>query len=135
MDYPVNRTDAQWRESLSFETYQVLRLGATERPFTGELLSEDRPGTYQCNGCGSALFDSATKFNSHCGWPSYFAPADAAAIEYLEDRSHGMLRTEVRCANCGGHLGHLFEDAPQTPTGLRYCINSAALAFAPEESG
>lgn len=129
MEYKVYKTDQQWMEELDQMEFNVLRLAGTERPYTGELLNENRKGIYSCRGCGEDLFESETKFDSHCGWPSFYAPQDNEKIEYIEDRSHGMLRTEVRCASCGGHLGHIFDDAPQTPTGDRYCINSVSLRF------
>jgi peptide-methionine (R)-S-oxide reductase len=127
--YEIFKTDQQWREELSEFEYQVLRLAGTERAYTGELLEEKRVGTYSCRGCGAALFEAEAKFDSHCGWPSFYKSLEKEAIEYLEDRAHGMVRTEVRCAKCGSHLGHLFDDAPQTPTGNRYCINSVSISF------
>ena len=129
MKYEIFKTDQQWREELSEFEYQVLRLAGTERAYTGELLEEKRVGTYSCRGCGSDLFEAEAKFDSHCGWPSFYKSLENEAIEYLEDRAHGMVRTEVRCAKCGSHLGHLFDDAPQTPTGNRYCINSVSISF------
>jgi peptide-methionine (R)-S-oxide reductase len=122
----VDKTDAQWREELSPEQYEVLRRQGTERPFTGKYWNVKEDGMYHCAGCGAALFSSDTKFESGTGWPSFFEPAMSENVEVLTDSSHGMIRTEVRCANCGGHLGHVFEDGPN-PTGLRYCINSCAL--------
>ena len=129
MDYPVFKTDEQWRQELDEIEFQVLRLAGTERPFTGELLDEHRKGVFTCRGCGEELFDSDTKFDSKSGWPSFYEPKSTEKVELIEDRSHGMLRTEVRCAKCGGHLGHVFDDAPQTPTGERFCINSVSLKF------
>ena len=129
MDYPVFKTDEQWRQQLDEIEFQVLRLAGTERPFTGELLDEHRKGVFACRGCGEELFDSDTKFDSKSGWPSFYEPKNTEKVELIEDRSHGMLRTEVRCAKCGGHLGHVFDDAPQTPTGERFCINSVSLKF------
>ncbi len=129
MNYPVNKTDQQWREELSEFEYHVLREAGTERAYTGELLEEHREGTFSCRGCGAELFKSVAKFESHCGWPSFYEPKEGDAVELIEDRSHGMSRTEVRCKACGSHLGHVFEDAPQTPTGDRYCINSVSITF------
>ena len=130
--YQVFRTDEEWRKLLSSSEYQVLRLGGTERAYTGELLDEHRPGTFHCRGCDAELFRAEAKFDSHCGWPSFYEAARDGAIEYLEDRTHGMVRVEVRCNSCGSHLGHIFDDAPQTPTGNRYCINSVCLRFVPD---
>ncbi len=129
MNYKVNKSDDEWREQLTDFEFHVLRQAGTEQAWTGELLDEKRIGTFSCKGCGQVLFTSETKFDSHCGWPSFYQPKDGDAVELIEDRSHGMVRTEVRCANCGGHLGHVFEDAPQTPTGDRYCINSVSITF------
>ena len=131
--YPVSKTDEQWREELTPEEYQVLRRAGTERPFTGEYNDTKTEGVYSCRACGQELFRSDTKFDSHCGWPSFYAPKDDDAVELIEDRSLGMSRTEVRCANCGSHLGHVFEDAPQTPTGDRFCMNSVSLRLQPAE--
>ena len=129
MTYDVTKSEEQWRAELSPEEFAVLRQAATERPWTGELLEGKRLGTYSCRACGQVLFQAETKFDSHCGWPSFYAPKAQDAVELIEDRSLGMVRTEVRCARCGSHLGHLFDDAPQTPTGDRYCMNSVSLAF------
>ena len=128
-EYEVSKTTDEWKSELSAEEFAVLRQAATERPWTGELLDEKREGVYRCKACGQELFRSDTKFDSHCGWPSFYAPKESDAVELIEDRSLGMLRTEVRCSNCGSHLGHLFDDAPQTPTGDRFCMNSVSLSF------
>ncbi|KQT99611.1 peptide-methionine (R)-S-oxide reductase MsrB [Sanguibacter sp. Leaf3] len=129
MSYEVTKTDQQWRDELSPEEYQVLRQAGTERPGTGELLHENREGVFRCRACSAELFRSDSKFDAHCGWPSFFEPKESDAVELIEDRTLGMVRTEVRCARCGSHLGHVFDDAPQTPTGERFCMNSISLTF------
>lgn len=133
LTYKVTWTDAQWRERLSDTEFAVLRQAGTERAGTGELLGETRKGTYSCRGCGQELFTAETKFDSHCGWPSFYAPKESDAVELLEDNTLGMRRVEVRCQGCGSHLGHVFPDAPQTPTGDRFCMNSVSLTFTPED--
>ena len=117
--YEVQKSEEQWRAELSPEEYAVLRQAGTERPWSGEYVDTKTVGVYTCRACGQELFRSETKFDSHCGWPSFFEPSASDAVELLEDRSHGMARTEVRCRRCGSHLGHVFDDAPQTPTGDR----------------
>lgn len=131
MRYPVQRTPEEWHRLLTPVQYAVLREAATERAWTGPLLEEHRPGRFHCAGCGNHLFDADTKFDSGCGWPSFYQAVRPDAVELLEDRSHGMLRTEVRCAACGSHLGHVFPDGWGTPTGDRFCMNSVALQFTP----
>ena len=129
MGYSVNKTDAEWRAELGDDQYAVLRTAATERPWTGELLDEERAGLYTCGACDAELFRSGTKFDSGCGWPSFYESVRPEAVELIEDTSLGMVRTEVNCARCGSHLGHVFPDAPHTPTGDRYCMNSVSLSF------
>jgi peptide-methionine (R)-S-oxide reductase len=129
--FPVRKTEAEWRAALSPEAFRVLRQHGTERPGSSPLNTEKRRGLFRCAGCGAALFDSATKYESGTGWPSFWAPIEGA-IGTRTDRSFFMVRTEVHCAACGGHLGHVFPDGPP-PTGLRYCMNGVALAFEPAE--
>jgi peptide-methionine (R)-S-oxide reductase len=133
MGYQIEKSEAEWRSQLSSEEYRVLREQGTERAFTGEYTDTETPGTYCCRACDAELFASTTKFHSGCGWPSFYEPM-TDTIEYLEDNSHGMRRVEVRCANCGSHLGHVFPDGYGTPTGDRYCINSLSLKLDPEQS-
>ncbi|ROS51322.1 peptide-methionine (R)-S-oxide reductase MsrB [Frigoribacterium sp. PhB24] len=133
MAYKIEKTDEQWREELDADQYSVLREAATERPWTGELLDESRAGTYACAACGAELFKSGTKFDSGCGWPSFYESVNPDAVQLIDDNSLGMTRTEVRCANCGSHLGHVFPDGFGTPTGDRYCMNSISLDFTAAE--
>ena len=130
MTEPVQKTDEQWREELSPEQYEILRKKVTEPPFTGKYTHNKDTGMYRCGGCGADLFSSETKYDSGSGWPSFTDPANPANVELHEDRSHGMVRTEVTCKSCGGHLGHVFDDGPG-PEGKRFCINSCALEFDP----
>ncbi|MFF0106303.1 peptide-methionine (R)-S-oxide reductase MsrB [Streptomyces hirsutus] len=134
MSYDVEKPDEQWRAELSPSEYTVLRQAATEPAFTGEYTDTKTEGVYACRACGAELFTSKTKFESHCGWPSFYDPRDSEAVELIEDRSHGMVRTEVRCSRCGSHLGHVFEgEGYATPTDQRYCINSISLELRPAE--
>ncbi|QLQ10777.1 MAG: peptide-methionine (R)-S-oxide reductase MsrB [Nocardioidaceae bacterium] len=132
MGYQVTKTDQEWREQLTPQEYQVLRQAGTERAFTGEYTDTETVGVYRCRACQAELFRSAEKFHSHCGWPSFYAPLARDSVEYIEDTSLGMRRVEVRCANCGSHLGHVFEgEGYPTPTDQRYCINSISLTLEP----
>lgn len=132
MSDKLNLSEAEWRERLTPEQYHVLRQGGTERAFTGAFEKNKASGDYTCAGCGAPLFTSDTKYDSGSGWPSFYAPVDADVVDEHRDMAHGMVRTEVRCARCDGHLGHVFPDGPN-PTGLRYCMNSASLDFIPKD--
>lgn len=134
MSHSVSKSETEWREQLAPDAYAVLRQAATERAWTGELLDEERAGLYSCGACGAELFRSGTKFDSGCGWPSFYESVRPEAVTLLEDNSLGMQRTEVRCAACDSHLGHVFPDGFGTPTGDRYCMNSIALTFTPEST-
>lgn len=127
----VEKTDAEWREQLDPEQYRILRQAGTERPFVGEYTDKEDEGVYKCAGCGEELFTNETKFHSGCGWPAFYAPSNPDAVEAHEDSSFGMRRVEILCKSCGGHLGHVFPDAPEQPSGMRYCINSKSLDFDP----
>jgi peptide-methionine (R)-S-oxide reductase len=133
MTFPVEKSDDQWKSELSADEYAVLRHAATERPWTGELLDEKRDGLYSCRACGNELFKAGTKFDSGCGWPSFYESINPDAVILRDDVSLGMVRTEVLCAACGSHLGHVFPDGFGTPTGDRYCMNYVALSFTPED--
>ncbi len=128
----IQKTDAEWRQELTPEQYRIMRQKGTESAFTGQYWNNKDEGVYRCAGCGAPLFSSETKFDSSSGWPSFYAPVEQGNVEVEEDRSFGMKRTEVLCSNCAAHLGHIFDDGPSDKTGLRYCINSASLAFDPE---
>jgi peptide-methionine (R)-S-oxide reductase len=128
----LEKSEGEWRDSLTEEQYRVLREKGTERPFTGKYWNFGEPGVYVCAGCGEELFTSNEKFDAHCGWPSFYETADKSKVTEHEDSSFGMRRVEVTCTKCGGHLGHVFPDGPK-PTGLRYCINSASLGFKPKD--
>jgi peptide-methionine (R)-S-oxide reductase len=130
----VEKTDAQWRAQLDPIQYQVARLAGTERAFSGKYWDHWEAGRYNCVGCNTPLFESQTKFDAGCGWPSYYEPVNSEVVERIVDHSHGMVRVEVRCNRCGSHLGHVFPDGPQ-PTGERFCINSASIAFSPKDDG
>ena len=133
MAYEVEKSEEQWREELSPQEYQVLRQAGTERPYSGEYVDTKTEGVYRCRACRAELFRSDTKFESHCGWPSFYDPAQSDAVELIEDLSLGMVRVEVRCANCGSHLGHVFEgEGYPTPTDQRYCINSISITLEPK---
>jgi peptide-methionine (R)-S-oxide reductase len=125
----ITKTDDEWKQELTKEQYHILREQGTEAPFTGKLLQNKGTGDYTCAACGQVVFTSDTKFESGTGWPSFYDPANNKAVKLREDNSHGLSRTEVTCSNCGSHLGHLFNDAVDQPTGMRFCINSAALDF------
>jgi peptide-methionine (R)-S-oxide reductase len=129
----VKKTDQEWREQLSEEQYRVLRQAGTERPFTGQYVNTEDDGVYACAACGNKLFSSETKFHSGSGWPSFWDVVSQGNVELHEDSSYGMRRTEIDCAQCGGHLGHVFDDGPRDKTGIRYCINSAALELKKEQ--
>ena len=131
-EYAVTKTEEQWRAELSPAEYQVLRQAGTERAWSGEYNDTKTEGIYSCRACDAELFTSEAKFDSHCGWPSFYAPTDKDNVELIEDRTMGMRRVEVRCGSCGSHLGHVFDDAPQTPTGVRYCMNSVSLKLSPK---
>ena len=131
--FATGKTNEQWKQELGDERFAVLREAATERPWSGALLDEKRNGVYTCGGCGAELFQSGTKFDAECGWPSFYESINPDAVRLVTDTSLGMTRTEALCANCGSHLGHLFDDAPQTPTGNRFCMNSLSLNFTEKE--
>ena len=133
MGYSVEKSESEWREQLKDDEYHVLRQAGTERAFTGEYTDTETEGVYKCRACDAELFRSDHKFHSHCGWPSFYSPLAEDRVEYIEDTSHGMKRVEVRCANCGSHMGHVFEgEGYDTPTDQRYCINSISLTLEPK---
>jgi peptide-methionine (R)-S-oxide reductase len=134
MNTPIQKSEEEWKAALTPEQFYILRQSGTERAFTGKYWNYKDDGSYACAGCGTVIFSSDTKFDSHCGWPSFTAPLQEEKVIEVLDKSHGMIRTEIRCATCGGHLGHVFNDGP-LPTGLRYCINSGALEFSEADSG
>lgn len=129
---PIKFTDEELQNKLTADQYRILRQKGTEAPFSGKYLNHKANGMYTCAACGAKIFSSRTKFESGSGWPSFYNPADSKAVRLLPDSSHGINRVEVQCANCGSHLGHVFDDAPDQPTGTRYCINSASLSFQPQ---
>jgi peptide-methionine (R)-S-oxide reductase len=131
-EYKVQKSDDEWRAELSSEEFAVLRQAGTERPWSGEYNDTKAEGIYSCRACDAELFRSDAKFDSHCGWPSFYEPSAKDNVELIEDRTMGMRRVEVRCASCGSHLGHVFDDAPQTPTGDRFCMNSVSLKLSPQ---
>ncbi len=131
--FSIVKTEAEWREALGPEAYRVLREKGTERPYSSEFETTWDSGIYVCKGCGAELFESKTKFDAGCGWPSFYQSIDKKAVKEILDKSHGMIRTEVVCAKCGGHLGHVFNDGYDQPTGLRYCINGVSLGFKKKE--
>jgi peptide-methionine (R)-S-oxide reductase len=134
--YAVSKTEDEWRAELSPAEYQVLRQAGTERPYVGEYTDTKTEGVYACRACGAELFTSGTKFDSHCGWPSFYSPLAGDSVEYIEDVTMGMKRVEVRCASCGSHLGHVFEgEGYGTPTDQRYCINSISMTLRPADQG
>ncbi len=130
-NYPINKSDAEWKELLTAEEFRILREKGTEYPFTGKYNDHNENGVYQCKACGQDLYKSKSKFDSGCGWPSYDAAVEGS-IEYIKDTTHGMIRTEIVCSNCGSHQGHVFDDGP-TATGKRYCVNAASIDFTPNK--
>lgn len=131
-NFEINKPEEEWKKSLTEEQFSILREKGTERPFTGKYLNHKETGTYICSACGNELFESDSKFDSHCGWPSFYAEKAKGKIVYKKDITLGMVRTEIMCAKCGGHLGHVFDDGPE-PTGLRYCVNSISIEFKPKK--